>query len=324
MCILQGPVAAKHAKVKDETIKDIFGSINASLIEKLLQRRYGGDESKVPTVDYLGAHPAVVGEDITFAYGVKRVETANETSFTFGEMLPELSPWLDALAGPQLSWLRAFVTSPTIVQGRAYIDNPIRRLLTPRSGQKVVIGLNGAVPSSLTVYGGARSYGDHGAAFKAIQVQFNTDTKLIDLTMFEDRQNASVPLHLQFEYKPSMGYAPIHEIAVGRNSRIKEFYWKLWYGDDETLPDIDIRDTFSGPEITIEAAAVERFCAVVGNQDESFQTARNSEVKAPMDFAIVTGWKVCEHYFFNVCADETGRPLCGPFSPPLLTEISLS
>jgi fatty acid synthase subunit beta len=124
-------------------------------------------------------------------------------------------------------------------------------------------------------------------------VQFNPANNLIDLTMFEERQDVSVPLQLQFEYKPSMGYAPIHEIAEGRNTRIKQFYWKLWYGDDGVLPDIDIRDTFTGPDITIEAASVERFCAVVGNQDESFKTARNAEVKAPMDFAIVTGWKVC-------------------------------
>lgn len=291
MCILQGPVAVKHSKVKDEPIKEIFGNTNASLIQKLLQRQYGGDESKVPMVDYLGARPAIAEVDAITAYDVARVETDNEVSFTFGERLPEVSPWLDALAGHRLNWLRALITSPTIVQGSAYIDNPIRRLLTPWPGQKVVIGLSGSAPSSLTVYGGARSYGGHNATFKAVEVLFNAETKLIDLTMFEDRQDASVPLYLQFEYKPSMGFAPIHEIAGGHNSRIKEFYWQLWYGDDETLPDIDIRDRFIGPEITIEAAAAERFCAVVGNQDESFQTARNGEVKA-LDFAIVTGWKV--------------------------------
>ena len=45
---------------------------------------------------------------------------------------------------------------------------------------------------------------------------------------------------LHFEYKPSMGLMPIHEIAEGHNERIKQFYWKLWYGDNEVLPNIDI------------------------------------------------------------------------------------
>jgi len=42
----------------------------------------------------------------------------------------------------------------------------------------------------------------------------------------------------------------------------------------------------------ILAEDVEQFCAVVGNQAESFKTARNENVQAPMDFAIVTGWQV--------------------------------
>lgn len=85
---------------------------------------------------------------------------------------------------------------------------------------------------------------------------------------------------------------PIHEIVDGRNQRIKEFYWKLWYGDNEVLPNVDIKEKLVGPEVTITAEEVEEFCAVVGNQGESFKSARNGTVEAPMDFAIVTGWQV--------------------------------
>ena len=78
----------------------------------------------------------------------------------------------------------------------------------------------------------------------------------------------------------------------GRNGRIKEFYWKLWFGDDSSLPVIDVRDTFKGPLVTIDASHVEKFCSVVGNNGEVFKTARTDNVQAPMDFAIVTGWQV--------------------------------
>jgi len=105
---------------------------------------------------------------------------------------------------------------------------------------------------------------------------------------------------LQFVYKPSHGFAPIHEIDTGRNERIKAFYWKLWYGDDEVLPAIGIRDKFVGPEVTILAEDVEQFCAVVGNRAENFKTARNENVQAPMDFALVTGWQVrFLHFLFS-------------------------
>lgn len=89
-----------------------------------------------------------------------------------------------------------------------------------------------------------------------------------------------------------MSFAPIHEIAADRNKRIKEFYWRLWFGDNEVLPEIDVRETFTGPEVTITAQDVDAFCNVVGNQSEAFKSARTAEVQAPMDFAIVTGWQV--------------------------------
>ena len=91
----------------------------------------------------------------------------------------------------------------------------------------------------MTVYGAARSYGEHIPTFKALNIVFNPETKLIDLTLFEERQDVTVPLSLQFQYCqcPSQGFAPIHEIASGRNELIKQFYWKLWFGDDEVLPD---------------------------------------------------------------------------------------
>ncbi|KAJ7082279.1 hypothetical protein B0H15DRAFT_803366 [Mycena belliarum] len=306
VCILQGPMAVKHSKVKDEPIKDLLGNINSALVQRLLDVSYGGDESKVPTVDYLSAAPAALPPVVN----VQRSEANSEVVYEFGSVLPETSAWLDTLAGPALSWLRALVTSTTIVQGTSYINNPISRLLAPRAGQKVVVQYQGASPASVIVYGAARSYGKHKSAFKAIEIRFMPASQLIDVTISEDRRDVSVPLTLQFEYKPSLGFAPIHETATGRNTRIKEDYWKLWYGDDAVLPEIDIRETFHGPEVTIEAGAVERFCAVVENRAESFRTVRNEQVSAPMDFAIVTGWQAIMKSIFPLKLVHLSNGFC--------------
>ncbi|RDX39753.1 hypothetical protein OH76DRAFT_1490853 [Lentinus brumalis] len=45
-----------------------------------------------------------------------------------------------------------------------------------------------------------------------------------------------------------MGFAPIHEVADDGKVRIKQFYWKPWFGDPEALPEIGLRDTFTGPD----------------------------------------------------------------------------
>ena len=55
-------------------------------------------------------------------------------------------------------------------------------------------------------------------------------------------------------------------------------------------------ESFVGPEVTIKAEAVERFCAVVGNDSKSFKAMRNDILKVLMNFAIVTGWKASLSY----------------------------
>jgi enoyl reductase-like protein len=159
----------------------------------------------------------------------------------------------------------ALTNSPTVVQGASYVDNALRRILVPRAGQKVVVKSAGTLPLSVAVYGAARSYGEHMPTFKALSIVFNPETKLIDLTLFEERQDVAVPLSLQFQYCPSQEFAPIHEIASGRNERFKQFYLKLWFGDSEVLPNIDIHENFVGPDAAINFSDVEQFCAVAGN-----------------------------------------------------------
>ncbi|KAI0077780.1 fatty acid synthase [Panus rudis PR-1116 ss-1] len=291
VCILQGPVAVKHSKVKDEPIKDMLGNITSILAQRLLDRLYGGDLSKVPTVDYLGARPTPLPESVVAKLGVARAIGDSQITYSIGSSVPEQDLWLETLAGPRLDWLRALLTSPIVVQGTSYVDNPLRRLFAARRNQKVVLETVDGLPTSIALYGSARSYGEHKPEFKAVEAKFDAAKNLINITLFEDRKDVSVPLYLQFEYKPSMGYAPIHEVSGDRNKRIKDFYWRLWFGDSESLPELNVRESFTGPEVTIDEDEIEEFCAVVGNQGEEFKTTRTDTVQAPMDFAIVTGWQ---------------------------------
>jgi fatty acid synthase subunit beta len=55
--------------------------------------------------------------------------------------------------------------------------------------------ISGGQPSSVrTVYGAARSYGAHKSNFKAVMINYDASSKLIDMTMYKERQDASVPL----------------------------------------------------------------------------------------------------------------------------------
>ena len=191
MCILQGPVAAKWSLVKDDPVKDLLGNINKTLIKRLLERKYGGNESAVPTVDYLAVAPQAAA---SLPASVIRTESASAVTYHFGKTLPETSAWLETLGGDKLNWIRALVTSNIIVQGTSYIDNPLRRILAPRAGQKIVVKHSGSTPTSITVYGAARSYGDHIQGFKALEIIYKKTTQGIDVTLFEERQGSSIQL----------------------------------------------------------------------------------------------------------------------------------
>lgn len=181
--------------MKDEPVKDHLGNINKA---RLLERKYGGDKSAIPTIDYLAVQSKAISRTLP---GITRTEVGNlDLNF------PRLKAGL-TLAGSELNWLFALISSPTVVQGSSYVDNALRRILVPRVGQKVVVKYAGSLPLLVTVYGAARSYGEHIPTFKVLSIIFNPETKLIDLTLFEERQDVAVPLSLQFQYCPSQGFA---------------------------------------------------------------------------------------------------------------------
>ncbi len=211
MCILQGPVAAKWSIKRDEPVKELLGTINETLIQRLLERKYGGNASKVPTVAYLAPLPSIPAE----IPGVVRTDTDSAVIFDISSQLPDTSEWLETSAGHELTWLRALVASKTTVQGTSYVNNPLRCALAPRRGQKFVIKLNGSQPS-VTVYGVARSYAVHLPGFKALEIIFSPTTSVIDVTIFKERRGSNIPLALQFQYNPKQGFAPIHEISTDR------------------------------------------------------------------------------------------------------------
>lgn len=289
VCILHGPLAAKHSTVADEPVAEILGNIEGLLAKKILEKVYGGDESKVPQIDYIGAKPVQSSSRV-----VPETIQGDVRTLKVGAAVPAHEDWLETVAGPDVSWLRAALTTINVVQGSGYVSNPFRRIFTPRSGQTVQIKSSAGVVQSVTLFGSARSFGSHPDDFKAVEVSYDSSSREISLVLYEERRGSSIPLHFKFVYKPDMGYAPIHEIVEGRNNRIKDFYWRLWFGDNEQLPNLDIADNFTGQDTTVEPQVVQRFCDIIGNQGESFKSARSQKIMAPMDFAIVLGWQVSD------------------------------
>ncbi|RCH93518.1 beta subunit of fatty acid synthetase, partial [Rhizopus stolonifer] len=296
-CILHGPVAAKYATRVDQPVGEILGDIYESHIESLKERYY--KDAAIPQIEYLG------GVAIEKTVLQEASSTATEKVYEVGTQVPTEDEWLQTISGPEYSWLRALLTSPFIVQGKRFIDNPAKRIFRPRAGQKVVVSLNNGQITAVKVQDKRTWSATDKTTDYVSSVEASISGKSIDVKLFEKRGSDFIPLNLQFEYKPELGYAPVHEVMEGRNDRIKDFYYKLWFGIDNTddFLNVSVNEKLIGKDETVKSEEIKEFCQAVGNQAEVFVDRGQKVVYAPMDFAIVVGWKAIMKAIFPKVID---------------------
>lgn len=292
-CILHGPVAAKFSHVADEPIKDILDNIHNAHIAGLLRDVYGGKETSIPTIEYFGGKlveaeiPVDDVEGLTVSYDTDKNTYRLSPSPT--AQLPPLEAWLTLLAGPKRNWRYALLTSDVLVQGQKFQTNPMKRIFAPTRGLFVEIQYpNDPARTVITVKEQPR----HNQYTDVIQVKLAGKNEIV-VNMIKDTTALGKPvsLSLRFIYNPDAGYAPIHEVMDGRNDRIKEFYWRAWFGDETFDLDAAVTGKFDGGKSIVTGDAINEFVHAVGNTGEAFVDRPGKTMYAPMDFAIVVGWK---------------------------------
>jgi len=292
-CILQGPTAAKYSHTIDEPVKDILDGIHSDHIKGLTKDVYGGKDASIPSIEYFGGQ--LILEDaadddmdgVTTSQENERI--SHRLSSAPNATLPGLEEWLHLLAGKAYSWRYALFTTEVFVQGQRFQTNPFKRIIAPTKGMLVEI-LHSKDPARTVII--VKEPSPLGKMVKTIEVSMSNQ-KEIHVNLLEERsaEGKAVPLPLKFTYHPEAGYAPIREIMEGRNERIKEFYYRIWFGAEEVPFDAPATSTFEGGEAEVTSQAIADFVHAVGNTGEAFVERPGKEVLAPMDFAIVVGWK---------------------------------
>ncbi|KAF7185742.1 Fatty acid synthase subunit beta [Pseudocercospora fuligena] len=292
VAILQGPMAAKYSTKVDEPIKEILDGVHEGHIKNLTRDLYAGDANRIPRIEYFGgklieASPEINLEGLTVNETEQRI--LYRLSAVSGTALPPIDNWMQLLAGKAHTWRHAFFTADVFVQGQRYQTNPMRRIFAPTPGMVVEI----AYPNDPKRTVVSVKEPSHGAQYvQTIEVARDSKGEIV-LSMIEDRTATGKPvaLPLRFTYHPETGYAPIREIMEARNDHIKEFYYKIWFGNEACPFDTPVTSRFDGGRATVTSEAIADFVHAVGNTGEAFVERPGKEVFAPMDFAIVVGWK---------------------------------
>ncbi|KAJ2867196.1 fatty acid synthase alpha subunit Lsd1 [Coemansia aciculifera] len=280
--IQQGPVAARYSNVVDEPVKDILDGVYHGHIAALLSRDYDGDVANVPVAEYIGSQPGAVA----LATNVSVQETDSKRMYQLPDtqnQLPNLSAWLDALAGPTKSWLRALLIAPVIVEGSSYVDNYVPRTLRPRSGQVVTVLADGLQPQSLEIV-------DNSGTL-VLKIECSPDSN-IELNIYHSAASGTTSMCYLFVYRPEQPLTPIHFVTEGHGVRMRKLCMDAWIDnadvptDSSDLIDTDCRFHSEGFVITKEH--VRAFCQNVGNRSKHYSQEVGGKLFAPMDFMCVS------------------------------------
>ncbi|KAJ2806143.1 fatty acid synthase alpha subunit Lsd1, partial [Coemansia guatemalensis] len=284
--IQQGPVAAQYSTKVDEPVKDILDGIYHGHIAALVERLYGGNESDIPVVQYVGAEPIDVELPSSVVVQASESERIYKLSSENIE-LPELDAWLQVLAGPQQSWLRALLTAPVIVQDTKYVDNYVRRLLRPRPGRTVAVRMASDFPSLLVVSGPDDAV--------ELELALERQSAIVVAVHHRSLLDTTHQLRLKLTYCPAYPLAPIHAHKENENAEKRRFSTCVWAANQsaQTSYDDNIRPNvpLQSKELVITEDYIRSFCENIGDQSWLYATKQNERLQAPMEFMYLSKMK---------------------------------
>lgn len=297
VCILHGPVAAKFSNKPNEPVKEILDNIYDGLKHEIMGRYYQGNPELIPKLEFFGGSQIRYSGEPLKDVSIVTSDDTKLLNLGSSKSIPALDDWLELLSGPVFNWVRALLMSSYVAQGHRFVDNPMKKLFKPRANQTVRVQYdNEQNVMSLSVFDGTLKEQNKNYLDLESSVDAKITGDLISVVVNERRSQKVIPLQLFFKYQPEKGYCTIHEVMEDRNDRIKDFYARLWFSDAQikelaTLKhEANAESTFKSKHV-IQGNEISQFCQVVGNHSETYISTDPSKVRAPMDFAIVVGWK---------------------------------
>ena len=298
-CILHGPVAARHSGIEsvDEPVKDILDRINNTLFYQNASR---SQTSSILSFDHFYYQDQEVPSAADYEVYQTRDETTYVLSASAEAKLPSMESWLCLLAGEPGTWTHALFRSCNIVQHSNLVANPVRRIFTPIPGISVSVSLS-KNPHDVTIIMKMTE-----SQHSLVNVSMNGENEIVvGLLSSETAEGQPVSLDFIFRYQPETTHALIHEVMDSRNDRVKSFYRRIWLANS---PGLKASEKILPPQPEIEKMTVgnemiKHFIQAIGNTGEDYIERLEKAAVAPMDFAIVIGWKAIVEALLSVDGD---------------------
>ena len=300
-CILHGPVAARRSGIRnvDEPVKDILDRVNDAYVDLFNKDTGHSQDSSIPSLDYFGGKDQEMPNVADYEVHQTRDKITYVLADSAEAKLPSAESWYGLLAGEPGTWRHALFRSCSIVQHSGLVANPVQRIFAPTPGISVDIALS-RNPKDVMI-----SMKMTESQHSLIDVRMNDEDEiLVSMISTETAEGQSVPLEFIFRYEPKTTHALIHEVMDGRNDRINSFYRRIWLAKDSRLHAGENQKPPAESEtMTISREMIRSFTQAIGSTGEDYIERLNKPVVAPMDFAIVIGWRAIVQALLSVDGD---------------------
>lgn len=286
VCVIQGPVAARHSKSCDESAKAILDGICQEHVQLLQQHadsqpRIESEPIMMKEATLNGFQSVKVTEDrLTRRYELLK-----------GDKLPETGLLIDHMIGPIRSWARSCFMDRWVFRGTSCVENPIRAAFSPQGGDVVEVRFTkDSIPQEITLNPGSTN--GESSLYTVLKVASN-DGRCVTATVTTPAfLSAKRPfVQFTFELRQGPGGYSLHERTADHNEKVKNLYAHLWSDNrPNSLQIPGLNSEFSGENKVISGPEVQEYMNVIGRTSPPQLQGWSPRGSIPLDYCVVVAW----------------------------------
>jgi fatty acid synthase subunit alpha len=227
-------------------------NLNQNIIDRLVKTL------PVTLVEYLAPVVDVTLKNIPAITEVK--DGNKKVTVTLNTNLPEERSWFEFLAGNNMSWWKALLTSSQFSAGSSRVSNGVKTMFKPRPGHKYVTTYADNIPTVIQLFNSTNEL--------ITQVNYEKNSQKILVTLYHPINGQNIPLQLEYKYQPETGNQALI-LSLNNNSSIKNFYNKIWFSSPQDFANFNLKSEFCSKK-TILKEDIERFSNSIAGAKPTF------------------------------------------------------